>query len=65
MLCLWRWSEAGPAGRVRCWQVQGQEPKTGRQKVQLYYKDDPLCPSTGKLFIYAKVSTLWYVVYHT
>ena len=38
------------AGRhgVRCWLVlvNCQEPKTGKQKVQLYNKDDPLCPSS-------------------
>ena len=45
MLCLRRSSDAGPAGRVRCWLVHCQEPKTGQQKVQLKYKDDPLCPS--------------------
>ena len=38
MLCVWRWSDVGPAGSVRCWQYP--EPKTGQQKV---YKDDPLC----------------------
>ena len=26
-------------------QVQCREPKTGQQKVQFYYKNDPLCPS--------------------
>ena len=53
MLCLRRWSDAGPAGRVRCWLVQCREPKTGQQKVQLYYEDDPLCPSSYCiLFIY-------------
>ena len=48
MLCVRRWSDAGPAGRVRCWLVlvNCQEPKTGKQKVQLYNKDDPLCPSS-------------------
>ena len=48
MLCVRRWSDAGPSGRVRCWLVlvNCQEPKTGKQKVQLYNKDDPLCPSS-------------------
>ena len=51
MLCVRLWNETRPAGRdtgtgvVRC-----QEPKTGQQKVQLYYEDDPLCPS--KYIIY-------------
>ena len=26
MLCVRWWSDAGPAGRVRCWQVQRREP---------------------------------------
>ena len=34
MLCVRRWSEAGPAGRVRCWQVQCRDPKTEQQKGQ-------------------------------
>ena len=37
MLCVRRWSDAGPVGRVRCWQVQCREPKTGQQKAQLNY----------------------------
>ena len=45
MLCVRLWSDARPAGRVRCWQIQCREPKTGQQKVQLYYEDDPLCLS--------------------
>ena len=45
-----------PAGRVRFWQVKCQEPKTRQQKVQLYYEDDPLCPS-GHI-IYLLYSTL-------
>ena len=32
--------------RLRCWQVQCREPKTGQLKVQLYYEDEPLCPSS-------------------
>ena len=44
MLCVRWWSDAGLAGRNSCWQVR-QEPKTGQQKVQLYYQDDPVCPS--------------------
>ena len=45
MLPVRRWIDAGPASRVRCWQVLCQEPKTGQQKVKLYYEDDPLRPS--------------------
>ena len=45
MLCVRRWSDAGPVGRVICWLVRCREPNTGQQKVQLYYEDDPLCPS--------------------
>ena len=50
MLCVRRWSDAGPAGRVRCWLVHCPEPKIGQQKVQLYYEDDPLCPSSYCVF---------------
>ena len=46
MLCVRRWSAAGPAGRLRCWLVHCRELKTGQEKVQLYYEDDPLCPSS-------------------
>ena len=47
MLCIRRWSDAGSAGRVRCLrQVRCRDPKTGQQKVQLYWEDDPLCPSS-------------------
>ena len=46
MLCVQRCSDARPAGRVRCLQVQSQEPKTGQQKVQLYFAH------LGILFIY-------------
>ena len=38
MLCVHQWSNEGPAGRVRCWQVQRREPNTGQQKVNLYYR---------------------------
>ena len=38
------------------WQVQvkGQcwEPKTGQQKVHLYYEDDPLCPSSYIIYMF-------------
>ena len=33
------------------WQEQCREPKTGQQKFQLYYKDDPLCLSRSGLGI--------------
>ena len=49
MLCVQRWSDAGPTGRVPGSGVgkymQCREPKTGQLKVELYYEDDPLCPS--------------------
>ena len=44
-------SVAGPAARVRYWQVQCREPKTGQQKVQLDYEDDPFA-HLSILFIY-------------
>ena len=47
-----RWSDAGPAGRVRCWQIQCWEPIKGQQKVQGYYKDDPLCPSGYIIYLW-------------
>ena len=31
--------------------VQCQEPKTGQQKIQLYYEDDPLCPSSYIIYV--------------
>ena len=43
------WCQAGGQVRVLamvyCW-----EPKIGQQKVQLYYEDDPLCPSSYYVF---------------
>ena len=50
MLCVRRSNHAGPAGRVS-WQVQCREPKTGQQKVQLYYDDYPLCPSRNIIYL--------------
>ena len=35
--------------------IQSREPKRGQQKVQLYYGENPLCPTLGILFIYACV----------
>ena len=35
MLTAQRWSNARPTGRVRCWQVQCGELKTGQKKVQM------------------------------
>ena len=46
---VWPWSNAGPAGRVRCWQVKCRERKTGQQKVQLFLRRRSTLPST---FIY-------------
>ena len=51
MLSVQRWSDAVPAGRVRCWHVQCQKAKAGQQKVQLYYKDDTLCPSRNIIYL--------------
>ena len=52
MLCVRRWrrSDAGPAGRVRCWKVKCLEPKIGQQKVQLYNEDDPFYPSRYTIY---------------
>ena len=52
MLCVRRWSYVWPEGRVRCWQVQCWELKTGQQKVQLYHEDDPLCPSRYIIYLW-------------
>ena len=48
MLSVRWWSDAGPTGmggqgQVLASTVQSSEPKTGQQKVELYYEDDPLC----------------------
>ena len=56
MLCARRWSDAGPAGRVRCWQVQCREPKTGYGKrFNSTYKYDPLCPSRYIIYLWASL----------
>ena len=53
MLCVLLWSDARPTGRLRCWQVKCRQPKTGKQKVLHYYKDNPLYPSRIiSVFIY-------------
>ena len=39
-------------------QVHCQEPKTGQQNVQLYYKHDPLCPSRYIIYLCPKRSGL-------
>ena len=52
MLCVRQGREAGPAGRVRCWLVHCMEPKTGQQKVQLYYEGDSLCPSSYVIYLW-------------
>ena len=65
--CLYtvqRWRDARLAGRVRCWQVQYiqcRAPKIGQQKVQHYYKEDPLC-SSGYIIYLCPRYTLPYVV---
>ena len=56
MLCVRRWSDARPAGRVRCWQEQSQEPKSGQQKVQLSSKTKHFA-HLGMLFIYGTKCT--------
>ena len=39
--------------------VKCREPKTGHQKVQLYYEDDPLCPSRYVYYLsICRISTL-------
>ena len=38
------WCRAGGQAQVSS---NYREPKSGQQKVQLYYEDDPLCPSPG------------------
>ena len=56
MLCARRWIEAGPAGRVRCWQVQCREPKTGYGKrFNSTYEDDPLCRSRYIIYLWASL----------
>ena len=56
MLCIQRY-RVMPAGRIRCWQeVQYQETKTEQQKVQLYYEDDPLCPSSYISYLWLQPS---------
>ena len=56
MLCARRWIDAGPAGRVRCWQVQCREPKTGYGKrFNSTYEDDPLCPSRYIIYLWASL----------
>ena len=53
------------AGRVRCWKVQCREPKTGQQKVQLYYGDDPLCPSRFIIYLCCQYSATQYKIQPT
>ena len=52
MLCVRRWSDAGPAGRVRYWLVQCREPKTGQQKVLNVITKTIHFALLGILFIY-------------
>ena len=44
MLTVQWWNHVRPADRVRCWLVPCRKLKTGQQKVQLDYEDEPLCP---------------------
>ena len=50
MLRVQRWSDAGTV-QVLASTVQCREPKTGQQKVQHYYKNDPLCPSSYTIYL--------------
>ena len=61
-------SDDGLADRVRCgkYEYKCREPKTGQQKIQLYYDEDPLCPSsyiTVPYYLCFKLST--YMVNHS
>ena len=54
-----------PAGRVWYWQVlysvQCREPKTGQQKVQLYYKDEPFSLSRYIIYLCGALSLSLYL----
>ena len=51
-----------PAGRAWYWQVlysvQCREPKTGQQKVQLYYEDDPIYPSSYIIYLWSIANSM-------
>ena len=53
-------SDDGLADRVRCgkYEYKCREPKTGQQKIQLYYDEDPLCPSS-----YITVLSMLQIIY--
>ena len=53
MLCVRRRSDAGPAGRVRCWQVQCREPKKQDSKMFISITKMIHFAYLGILFIYA------------
>ena len=61
MLHVRRWRDARPTGRVRCWLAPCREPKTGQQKVQRYYEDDPLCPSSYITVFINDLTTPYYI----
>ena len=42
--------------RVRCWQVQCREPKTGNQRFNFITKTIPLCPSSYIIYLWRKLS---------
>ena len=46
-----RWAGSG-VGLVHT--LSRREPKTGQQKVQLFYEDDPLCPSSYTYYLSMK-----------
>ena len=58
MLCVQRCT-------VRCWQVQCREPKTGQQKVQLYYEDYTLCPSSYFIYLWLTYSLYIFIRKYT
>ena len=56
------WCRAGGQGQMlTCWQVQGREPKTGQQKVQLYYKDEPFSLSRYIIYLCGALSLSLYL----
>ena len=61
MLCEQRWSDAGPAGRVRCWQV-GKSPKRGSKRLNsIYYFIDTLLSQRKckRPFIFTSFTMPW------
>ena len=52
MLTVQWWNHVRPADRVRCWLVPCRKLKTGQQKVQLDYEDEPLCASGFIIYLW-------------